>query len=73
MSQTTSTTTGTIYFVVSAPGHYGDTTRVKSSHRSLEAAKKAARRGSGLCVRVGDKEKGATFYRSSEETYPMAD
>jgi hypothetical protein len=48
MSQTTTTSTTTAtarYFVVSAPGHYGDRSRVWSSHRTLKAAKKAASGG----------------------------
>jgi hypothetical protein len=75
MSQTTTTSTTTAtarYFVVSAPGHYGDRSRVWSSHRTLKAAKKAAS-GGGLCVRKGSLTKGDEWLRVYEETYPMAD
>ena len=65
------TTNTASYFVVSAPGHYGDSTRVMSSHRTLKAALKA--RGEGECVREGSLTKGATFLRSAESVYPRAD
>lgn len=58
----------TTYFVVPAPGHYGDQTRVVSSHRSLAAAKRAS--GCGYVVREGAFRKGATFRRSAESIYP---
>lgn len=60
----------TIAFVVSAPGHYGDTVRVMSAHTSVKAAKRAA--GPGWCVRLGSLSKGDTFARSSESVYPIA-
>lgn len=59
------------YFVVPAPGHYGDRARVYSGHRTLAAAKKAARQG-GI-VRVGNKGKGDEWLRVYEETYPVAE
>lgn len=66
----------TRYFVVDAPGHYGDVTRVWSSHHTLPAALKAARPiGSGshrYVVREGGLRKGDPFLRVYEETYPIA-
>ena len=59
------------YFVVPAPGHYGDRTRVISGHRTLEAARRAARRAFAACVREGAKRKGDTFFRASEGVYPV--
>ena len=58
------------YFVVPAPGHYGDRTRVISGHRTLEAARRAARRAFAACVREGAKRKGDLFLRVSEQIYP---
>lgn len=58
------------YFVVAAPGHYGDRTRVISSHRSLVAAKRNAT--AGFVVREGSLTKGDEFLRSSESIYPVA-
>jgi hypothetical protein len=58
------------YFVVPAPGHYGDRAVVLSSHATLAAARKAA--GPGYIVRVGDKHKGETWLRVYEETYRAA-
>lgn len=58
------------YFVVAAPGHYGDTTRVVSSHMTLAAALRAAGpTGSGYVVREGSLMKGAVFPRVYEEVY----
>jgi hypothetical protein len=56
------------YFVVPAPGHYGDKARVLSSHSTAAAAKKAAKQG--LIARVGAKRKGDEWLRSSEDIYP---
>lgn len=58
------------YFVVPAPGHYGDRAKVWSSHRSLAAARKAA--GPGYVVRKGELRKGANWLRVYEEIYPVA-
>ena len=58
----------TNYFIISAPGHYGDRTRVISSRGTLKAARKA--RGAGECVREGALKKGAVFFRSAESVYP---
>lgn len=58
------------FFVVPAPGHYGDTARVFSSHRSLAAALKAA--GPGYVVRKGHLRKGYKWLRVYEQTYPVA-
>jgi hypothetical protein len=59
----------TSFFVVAAPGHYGDSTRVFSSHRTLQAAKKAA--GPGYVVRKGHLTKGERFLRAFEDIYPV--
>ena len=59
----------TLYFVVAAPGHYGDRTRVVSSHRTLTGAKKNAT--AGYVVREGEVAKGAEFTRSDEQVYPI--
>lgn len=66
----TTTKQQTTYFVVAAPGHYGDRTRVVSSHRSLAAAKKSAT--AGYVVREGAKAKGDEFTRAAEAVYPVA-
>lgn len=58
------------FFVVPAPGHYGDRATVISSHRTLAAAKKAA--GRGYVVRVGALKKGDEWTRASEAIYPIA-
>ena len=60
----------TQYFVVSAPGHYGDRARVISAHATLAAAKRGAPRG--YVVRVGPLSKGAEWLRASESVYPVA-
>lgn len=57
------------YFVVPAPGHYGDAATVISSHGTLSAAKRSA--GKGYCVREGSLRKGARWVRVYEQTYPM--
>lgn len=66
----TTQTKQTTHFVVAAPGHYGDVTRVISAHRSLCAARKAATKG--YVVREGSKAKGDTFTRASESAYKAA-
>lgn len=58
------------FFVVPAPGRYGDKAKVYSSHRTLEAARKAA--GETGVVRVGDMVKGDAWLRAYESTYPLA-
>lgn len=60
----------TQYFVVPAPGHYGDRARVSSSHATLAAAKRAAT--ARYVVRVGSLRKGDVWFRSSEQIYPVA-
>ena len=60
----------TQYFLVPAPGHYGDRARVVSSHATLAAAKRAA--SAGFVARVGHLRKGAEWLRSSESVYPVA-
>lgn len=58
----------TTYFVVPAPGHYGDRARVVSSHRTRAAA--LAARGPGYVVREGGKRRGDEWLRAYEATYP---
>lgn len=58
----------TSYFVVPAPGHYGDKTRVVSSHTTRAAAERALIKG--FVARKGDLKKGDEFLRSSESIYP---
>lgn len=59
------------YFVVPAPGRYGDKCRVVSSH--VTAARAILSATSGYVVRVGSKTKGDVFYRSEEIIYPQFD
>lgn len=59
----------TQYFVVPAPGYYGDTDRVRSSHRTLRAARRQLRRG--LEVREGRFARGDRWLRVYAETYPL--
>ena len=63
-------TTETAFFVVPAPGRYGDRAKVVSSHRTLAAAKKAAT--PGWVARVGNLRKGSPWLRSDEPFYPVA-
>ena len=58
------------FFIVPAPGHYGDSARVYSSHKTLDAAKKAC--GRGCVVRVGEMRKGAKWLRAYEEIHLVA-
>lgn len=44
------TSAAACFIVVSAPGYYGDTTRVLSAHRTARAALRAS--GRGLVVRA---------------------
>lgn len=60
----------TKYFLVPAPGYYGDVAWVLSSHRTLAAARKAETQSS--VVRIGNKKKGEKWLRVYEETYPVA-
>lgn len=57
------------YFVVPAPGYYGDRAKVWSSHATIEAADQAA--GKTGIVRIGDLRKGATWLRVYEDFYPV--
>ena len=57
----------TNYIVVAAPGHYGDVTKVISSHRTVELARKAARKLTGVVVRRSSLTKGDTFLRCYEQ------
>lgn len=58
------------YFVTPAPGWYGDEASVLSSHRTLEAALRAANRPNRV-VRLGSKRKGDRWYRAAEGVYPV--
>lgn len=58
----------TRYFVVAAPGHYGDRARVQSSHSTLALARRAAWRGES--IRCGEKRKGDVWLRCYEDVYP---
>ena len=59
------------YFIVPACGWYGDTSIVVSSHRALEAARRAVRPLRGRCViRRGTKRAGDVWLRSYESIYP---
>jgi hypothetical protein len=57
------------YFVVPAPGTYGDVTNVLWSSRKLEEAKGMAPRG--YVVRVGDMKAGAKWYPRNEADHPL--
>lgn len=62
----------TLYIVVDAPGYYGDTGRVYSAHRTLAAARRAARPGgSTVCIRESSLHRRGDVWRRHEETvYP---
>lgn len=62
----------TSYFVVFAPGHYGNECKVLSSHHTYNAALRAIADTTTLCVRQGHLRKGDTFLRIYEETYQYA-
>lgn len=62
--------TASRFFVVPAPGHYGDSARVISSHATLRAARRMAT--AGYVVRTGEKRRGNIWLRSYEELYPIA-
>lgn len=50
----------------------GDRASVLSSHRTLEAARKAVRRmGSGYVIREGGKRAGDAWLRTWESMYPV--
>jgi hypothetical protein len=55
------------YFIAPAPGHYGDRASVCSSHRTLDAAKKAATKG--WAIYKGDKRKGQEWLRVYEQHF----
>lgn len=63
----------TTHFVTPAPGHYGDQTRVISSHKSVAAARRAAKASGSVqyVVREGSLQKGHVFRRSAESIYPV--
>lgn len=60
----------TIYFLILAPGCYGDYTHVISSHRSLVAARKARRGNARIAIREGSASKGDVIYRDAEHLFP---
>lgn len=62
-----------MYFVVLSPGYYGDKTFVRSSHKSVSLAWKAAKRGGAslFTVRMGDKKIGDEWLRTYEQIYPI--
>lgn len=62
-----------VAFVVPAPGHYGDETRVLSAHYSTAAALRAARRMGGAVARRGSMVRGDRWLRVYEETYPVVE
>jgi hypothetical protein len=65
----------TTYFVVPAPGYYGDRATVISSHRTLRAALRAARllgNHVSFVVRCGPLRRGHQWLRSMEQHYPPA-
>lgn len=70
MTNTNTSRLATSYFLVAAPGHYGDRSTVFSSHRTLAAARRAA--GRGYVVRIGGLRRGDEWLRSSEAIYPVA-
>ena len=59
----------TKFFVVPAPGHYGDRARVYSSHTTIGAARKATKKSEGVVIRAGSKRKGDVWLRVYEESY----
>lgn len=61
----------TSYFIVAAPGHYGDKARVLSSHNTLALAHK--KRNAGECVREGGLKKGEVFLRVYEQNHVRVD
>ena len=61
----------TNFFVVPAPGHYGDRARVYSGHVTIEAARKAAKKTTGVVVRIGAKVRGDLWLRIYEDTCPV--
>ena len=62
----------TQYFVTEAPGFYGDSAVVFSSHKSIEAARRAAKPGKHCryVVRKGHLKKGEEMLRCNESLYP---
>jgi len=58
----------TTYIVVPAPGHYGDRTRVMSSHRTVKAALRNA--GPGYVVRACAASKGSEWLRCYDQIFP---
>jgi hypothetical protein len=59
------------YFVVPAPGHYGDVTRVLGSYATLADARRSIGRSSSAVVRKGQMEKGDRWLRVYEQVYPL--
>ena len=61
------------YIVVLAPGHYGDVTRVLSSHASASAALRAVGGNWRYVVRQSESRKGDRWLRVYEETSPIVE
>lgn len=61
------------FFLVPAPGYYGDRARALSSHGTLAAACKRKGRDSSVVIREGSKSRGDTWLRSSENVYRKVD
>jgi hypothetical protein len=62
----------TCYFIVPAPGHYGSRAKVISSHRTVEAARKAKGDSAVYVIREGHKRKGDVWLRVFEGSlYPV--
>jgi hypothetical protein len=63
----------TRFFVVAAPGHYGNKTVVMSSHKTIDAARKAAKSTPHVwyVVRRGHLRSGWIMLRAAESVYPI--
>lgn len=60
------------YFVVSAPGTYGNECRVAAGpFADLSTARFAAKRSYACVVRRGDKAEGETYLRCYDDLYPV--
>lgn len=55
------------YFITAAPGYYGDRSVVFSSHKTLDAALRAA--GKGHAIWRGHKQKGDIWLRVYEQHF----
>jgi hypothetical protein len=59
------------YFIVEAPGHYGDRSKVLSCHNTASEAKRSMGRNKRLCVRKGCMLPGDLWLRAYEQFYPI--